>query len=99
MNTTIFDHSTLDDSQLVARHLAGDRGAFAEIVARYQAMVCALTLSASGDVGRSEDLAQEVFVAAWKNLRELREPRKLRGWLAGIARHLAQNSWRRLERT
>ena len=91
--------SSLDNRRLVELHLAGDGSAFRQIVERHQAMVCALSLSACGDVGRSEDLAQEVFVAAWKQLPELREPEKLRGWLAGIARNLTHNSFRQQHRT
>ena len=90
---------TLTDRQLIERHLGGDRDAFRQIVERHQGMVCALGLSACGDIARSEDFAQEVFVAAWKQLPELREPEKLRGWLAGIARNLIHNSFRRAQRT
>ena len=69
VNMTISsDSPSLSDRRLVELHLAGDRTAFRQIVERYQAMVCALGLSACGDVGRSEDLAQEVFLAAWKEL-------------------------------
>lgn len=88
-----------DDMQLIQRHLAGDREAFRLIVERYQGMVCAVAYSAVGDVATSEDVAQEVFVAAWKQLPQLREPAKLRGWLCGITRNLAQNSRRRAHRT
>jgi len=98
MNTTLEDPS-LDDRRLVERHLAGDRGAFRQMVERYQAMVCALAYSACGDVGRSEDLAQEVFLTAWKQLPGLREPEKLRGWLAGIARNRINSSFRQQSRT
>jgi len=96
---TLLDYTTLTNRQLVDLHLDGDREAFRQIVERHQAMVCALGLSACGDVGRSEDIAQEVFVTAWKQLPELREPEKLRGWLAGIARNLVNNSFRRAART
>lgn len=100
VNMTIsLDYLSLSDRRLVELHLAGDRTAFRQIVERYQAMVCALGLSACGDVGRSEDLAQEVFLAAWRELPGLREPDKLRGWLAGIARNLSHNSFRRQRRT
>ena len=64
--------SVSDDSRLVERHLAGDGSAFREIVERHQGMVCALAYSACGDVARSEDVAQEVFVAAWRQLPALR---------------------------
>ncbi len=95
----LLDYTTLTNRQLVDLHLDGDREAFRQIVERHQSMVCALGLSACGDIARSEDIAQEVFVTAWKQLSELREPDKLRGWLAGIARNLVNNSFRRAART
>jgi RNA polymerase sigma factor (sigma-70 family) len=38
-------------------------------------------------LSESEDLAQEAFVEAWRQLHKLREPEKLRSWLCGILRH------------
>ena len=96
---TLLNYPSLTDRRLVELHLDGDREAFRQIVERYQAMVCALGLSACGDVARSEDIAQEVFVAAWQQLPELREPEKLRGWLAGIARNMINSFFRRARRT
>ncbi|MGA2661599.1 MAG: sigma-70 family RNA polymerase sigma factor, partial [Verrucomicrobiota bacterium] len=49
----------------------------------------------TGNVSRSEDLAQETFVSAWKQLAELREPAKLRPWLCSIARFLISKEFRR----
>jgi len=98
MNTTM-DSPVLDDRSLVELHLGGDRAAFRRIVERHQALICALTLSACGNLARSEDLAQEVFIAAWKKLPQLREPEKLRPWLCGIARNLTHNAWRSEQRT
>jgi len=83
------------DAEIVAASLAGDRDAFGQIVARYQSLICALAYNATGDLNRSEDLAQETFVTAWKKLGELREPGKLRPWLCGIAHHLINNWLRR----
>jgi RNA polymerase sigma factor (sigma-70 family) len=82
------------DADLVRSSLNGTSAAFAEIVARYQALISSLTYSATGSLARSEDLAQEVFVAAWKDLGQLREPEKLRPWLCGIARRLAASARR-----
>jgi RNA polymerase sigma factor (sigma-70 family) len=86
------------DSDLVDQSLSGNRDAFGQIVARYQSLVCSLAYSATGNLTQSEDLAQETFLTAWKNLRGLREPEKLRSWLCGIARNLAHNSLRQQER-
>lgn len=86
------------DTDLVQASLAGNRDAFGQIVARYQSLICALAYSATGNLNRSEDLAQDTFVAAWQQLSALREPSKLRAWLCGIARHLISNAQRRAGR-
>ena len=84
-----------DDAGLVARSLSGNREAFGQIISRYQALVCSVAYSATGRLDQSEDLAQETFLAAWRQLRDLREPGRLRAWLCGIARNLVHNSLRR----
>ncbi len=83
------------DAQLVEWTLAGDRAAFATIVKRYQSLVCSITYSATGSFSLSEDLAQETFLAAWRQLSELREPTRLRSWLCGITRFLVGKEYRR----
>jgi RNA polymerase sigma factor (sigma-70 family) len=83
------------DAQLVEWSLTGDRDAFAQIVEHYKSLVCSITYGATGSLAWSEDLAQETFVTAWKQLRELREPAKLRSWLCAIARNLLGKELRR----
>jgi len=82
------------DSELVALCLSGRKEAFASIVDRYQGMVSGVLYCMCGDFSRSEDLAQETFVAAWKGLPQLREPAQLPAWLRGIARRTALNARR-----
>jgi RNA polymerase sigma factor (sigma-70 family) len=84
-----------NDAALVAECLDGSREAFRRIVGRYQTLICSLAYSATGNVSQSEDMAQETFMAAWKDLRLLREPDKLRAWLCGIVRSRIQKSMRR----
>jgi RNA polymerase sigma factor (sigma-70 family) len=83
------------DMELVAESLSGNRDAFGLIVSRYQNLICSLAYSATGNLSQSEDLAQETFFTAWKQLAELREPAKLRAWLCGIARNLINGALRR----
>lgn len=78
--------ATVGDAELVAATLAGDRRGFGRIVERYQRLLCSLAYSATGELSLSEDIAQETFVDAWRQLRTLREPDKLRPWLCGILR-------------
>ena len=82
---TVAEYKT--DAELVSRTLAGDRNAFNHIVSRYQILICSLAYSRIGHLGQSEDVAQETFITAWKHLRLLRQPDKLRGWLCGIVRN------------
>jgi len=84
-----------NDADLVAASLSGNRDAFGQIVSRYQSLVCSLAYSATGSLSQSEDLAQDTFVTAWKHLRDLREPEKLRAWICGIARNLIHNFLRK----
>lgn len=95
MITTEMIAQVPEDAELVAQCLAGNRDAFGQIVSRYQSLVCSLAYSATGNLGQSEDLAQETFITAWKHLRRLRETSKLRSWLYGIARNRINNSLRR----
>ena len=84
-----------NDVELVAKSLEGSQDAFRQIVERYQTLICSLAYSATGSLNQSEDLAQETFVTAWKELPKLREPSKLRSWLCGILRFLIGKQLRR----
>ncbi|MGH7994609.1 MAG: RNA polymerase sigma factor, partial [Limisphaerales bacterium] len=83
------------DTELVSRSLAGDRDAFSRIVSRYQILICSLAYNRIGHLGQSEDVAQETFITAWKHLRLLREPAKLRAWLCGIVHNRIHKTLRR----
>ncbi|MFA6240062.1 MAG: sigma-70 family RNA polymerase sigma factor [Candidatus Hydrogenedentales bacterium] len=73
---------------------AGDREAFARLVASHFRVVYAVAFSTVGRWDDAEDVAQETFLVAWKNITGLRSPEAFGGWLCRIARNLAQN-WRR----
>ena len=87
-----------NDADLVAESLKGNREAFRQIVERYQTLISSLGYCATGNMGLSEDLAQETFVTAWQRLASLREPAKLRAWLCGINRFLISKAFRRLDK-
>src|ERR1039457_4359468 len=95
MTTEAMQRAELTDAELVAESLGGNRDAFRLIVERYQTLISSLAYCATGNVSRSEDLAQETFVSAWKQLAQLREPAKLRPWLCSIARSFISKEFRR----
>ncbi|MEZ6119313.1 MAG: sigma-70 family RNA polymerase sigma factor [Pirellulaceae bacterium] len=86
------------ENQIIQAARAGDRDAFAEIVRRYQRLLCSVAYATTGSLESSEEVAQEAFLVAWKSLKDLREPDKIRPWLCGIVRNLAKNRQRRTQR-
>lgn len=79
-------HENETDSRLVTLTLDGDGSAFEQIVLRCQRSVFAAVREIVSDAFAVEDIAQETFIDAYRNLYSLREPDKLRSWLIGIAR-------------
>ena len=75
--------------ELVVRAQAGDSGAFGELVRQYRGLVFAVCFQQTGSFADSEELTQEVFLAAHRGLASLREPDKMAAWLQGIARNLS----------
>lgn len=82
----------MTDTELVEASRRGERDAFGHLVARYQDVVCAVSYSSTGDWSLSEDVAQDTFIAAWRQLGQLRETVRIRSWLCGIARNLARKA-------
>src|SRR5208282_3002207 len=95
MKNDAMQAAELSDADLVAESLSGNRDAFGRIVERYQTLIASLAYCATGNVSQSEDLAQQTFVNAWKQLADLREPAKLRPWLCSISHFLITNEFRR----
>ena len=95
MTTEAMHTMETNDADLVAESRDGSRDAFRQIVERYQTLICSLAYSATGNVSQSEDVAQETFLAAWTDIRSLREPNKLRAWLCGIVRNRIHRSLQR----
>src|ERR1043166_9913503 len=77
----------LSDAQLIARCVVeDDRHAFAELVRRHQSAVRAcLRKLTSGNAALADDLAQETFLLAYRNLKSFRQEAKFSTWLYRIA--------------
>lgn len=89
---------SVSDVQLIHQAIEGNKDAFGRIVERYQTLICSLTYGACGDLARSEDLAQETFLVAWKQLSRLEDHTRLKAWLCAIARNLCRNFHRTSKR-
>jgi len=79
--------TAVSDAQLIARVLVkDDRHAFGELVRRHQSAVraCLRKLTA-GNHALADDLAQETFLLAYRNLKSFRQEAKFSTWLYRIA--------------
>lgn len=73
-----------------------DRAAFAELVRRHQTQVrTVLRRLTRGDTGLADDLAQETFVLAWRNIRKFRFEARFSTWLYRIAFNAWQSEARK----
>jgi len=77
-----------DDASLVARARSGDAGAQRAIYDRYRPLLHRVVSSfAELDGDDADDVVQESFVRAFRNLGGLEAPDRLGAWLATIARN------------
>ena len=86
------------DADLVANVLAGDREAFGCLYDRYNRLVRAVVYDISTDWPTVQDLTQECFLRAYRNLERLRQPDRFAQWVVGIARQVARERRRTLRR-
>jgi RNA polymerase sigma-70 factor (ECF subfamily) len=83
------------DGALVEAAAAGDREAFDELVRRHQAAILTLVRVLTSGHGDPEDLAQEVFVRAWRSLRGFRRDSLFRTWLHRVAINVVRTNYSR----
>jgi RNA polymerase sigma-70 factor (ECF subfamily) len=79
---------------ITARARRGDEDAFRLIFERYSRPIISFIYDMVGKRDLAEELAQETFVRAYKNLTALRDETKLSTWLFGIAKNVAREQLR-----
>lgn len=77
------------EAMLVSLARSGDRSAFEELVRRRQSQVRNLMRRFCNDNALADDLAQQVLMKVWLNIRKLRKVSAFNGWL----KRLAVNVW------
>ena len=77
------------EALIVSLARSGDRNAFAELVLRRQSWIRNLMRRCCGESNLADDLAQQVFLQAWRKIRHLQRSDRFGGWL----KRLAINVW------
>ncbi|MEJ7618239.1 MAG: sigma-70 family RNA polymerase sigma factor [Pyrinomonadaceae bacterium] len=79
---------------LVSRARDGDEEAFRFIFERYARPIISFIYDMIGKQEAAEELAQETFVRAFKNLGSLQSDAQLSTWLFGIAKNVTREALR-----
>jgi len=88
--------SASEDQADVEKVLAGDISAFEGIVRRWQGPLVNLAYRFCRDRGRSEEMAQEAFLRAYRTLGQWRKDATFSTWLFALAANLYRSELRRI---
>jgi len=86
------------DAEAVSLTVAGDKDAFAVIVARYTERAYRMALYILGSEQDAMDVSQDAFIRAYRNLKRFDTSRPFFPWFARILRNLCYNFSKRRKR-
>jgi RNA polymerase sigma-70 factor (ECF subfamily) len=89
--------ATRDDAALIVRSRSGETAAFEALMAKYANLVGSIAYNIIGDVHVAGDITQDTFLKVYRNLGNLEDPRRFKGWLCSIVRTTCVD-WLRKER-
>lgn len=96
--TTAPEAPQTGDADLVIRSAAGEAGAFGTLMQRYSPVVLGFLYGRVRIDADREDLLQEVFLEAFRQIGRLRQPERFGPWLMRIARSKLLDFYRRRQR-
>jgi RNA polymerase sigma-70 factor (ECF subfamily) len=79
------DLTAAPDGILAARATEGDADAFDELLHRHTPIVRAYVYRIVGTLTETDDVVQDAFLTAWRQLSSLRDPASVKAWLMRIA--------------
>lgn len=85
---------TTDEAQIIASILAGNTHLFHDLIRPHERSVYAMALSLLHNEADAEDVAQEAFLKAFRNLRNFRGESKFSTWLISITLNEARGRLR-----
>lgn len=84
-------HGPPDDADLVRGTLDGRRGAFDQLIERYQRRATSVAYRLLGNLHDALEVCQEAFVRAYRGLPTLEDPDRFGSWLLRIVTNLSLN--------
>jgi len=81
--------SDLNDGQLVLGYLKGDDESLVVLIKRYLKPIYNFICRYVRNGAEAEDIAQEVFLRVWKNIKKFDREKKFKTWIFSIAKNAA----------
>jgi len=85
------------DQQLVADYIAGDEKSLEVLIKHYLKPIYSFAYRYVGNSQDAEDITQEVFVKAWRNLKKFKHEYKFKTWIFAIAKNTCLD-WQKKKR-
>ncbi|MBI4243810.1 MAG: RNA polymerase sigma factor [Planctomycetes bacterium] len=86
----------ISDKELIDNFLNGDEVAFERLVQRYSTYVVCIAYNILKDIHHANDIAQEVFVKLYNNLKHLKDRAKFKSWLYRVVRSTCLDALRKV---
>lgn len=80
-----------EENEIIECVLAGDRDAYASLVDAYKSAIFNLAFRMTGSYQDANDLSQETFIRAYRNLRHFDPGKKFFTWIYTIALNIIRN--------
>jgi len=78
---------TLTDKQLIEQYLKGDEKSLEILIGQYLKPVYGLIFRYVKNAAEAEDIVQDTFIRAWKNLKKFDRERNFQAWIFTIAKN------------
>ena len=93
------ERANLPDEDLVRDSLAGDEGAFRDLMERYKRRAFGVALGIVGDADDAQDVVQDAFVKAYYKLGDFRFGSNFYTWFYRLLVNQAIDRWRKTSRS
>jgi RNA polymerase sigma-70 factor (ECF subfamily) len=89
----------LSDEELIKKYLKGDEKSLEVLIKRYLKPIYTFSFNFVLNQQDAEDLAQEIFLKMWRNLKKFKKEKNFKSWLFTIAKNTCFDFLRKKKRS
>lgn len=85
----LINENIKEDNELIDDYLSGDGEAFEKLLQKYLKPVYNFIFRLTNDRSAVDDLAQDTFIKAWRNIKRFKRDKNFKTWIFTIAKNTA----------